>query len=209
MVTSGKKTPSARIQRKRNQRVESIVRTAAQMFGEYGYYAVNLDDVADQLDVTKGSLYYYFSSKDELGTTAIETLGNDWVDRLVEVSSQEYASMTERLRAVVHGHIWIAVNEYPAALRLFLVPRSWPSDQARRIKDLRRRHNEVFRTIVLDGMDTGEFKPLNIDVTLQCIHAAMTQASLWIGSQDGEWAINELADTLMLLTGKSPPGADS
>jgi AcrR family transcriptional regulator len=33
-----------------------------------------VEQVADQLDVTKGSIYYYFPSKDELGTAAIETV---------------------------------------------------------------------------------------------------------------------------------------
>lgn len=196
-------TSSDRVQRKRDRRVEQIVRTAAELFGERGYDAVNLDDVADRLDVTKGSLYYYFASKDELGTAAIETLGNDWVARLHRVASADSTTISERLRAVMREHISIAVHEYPAALGLFLVPRSWPRHQAERIKDLRRRHNAIFRSVLTDGIDAGEFLPINIDVTLQCMHAAMSQASLWIGPLDDEArsnAVEELVETLMQLT---------
>src|SRR6185436_9427981 len=74
--------PQGRIERKRGKRIQEILGTAASLFGERGYDAVSLEDVADRLDVTKGSLYYYFASKDELVTAAIETLGNDWTLRL-------------------------------------------------------------------------------------------------------------------------------
>jgi AcrR family transcriptional regulator len=74
-----KTTPSveqapSRVQRKRGRRIQEILRTAAELFGERGYEAVTVEQVADQLDVTKGSIYYYFPSKDELGTAAIETV---------------------------------------------------------------------------------------------------------------------------------------
>src|SRR5690625_2716300 len=141
------KTPTDRIQRKRGQRVEQIVRTAAALFGERGFDAVSLEDVAEQLEGSKGSLYYYFASKEEWGTAAIETIGNDWVARLRDTASEDFESTTARLYAVVREHIAIAVTEYPAALALFLVPKSWPRDQAARIKDLRRRHNDVFAEI--------------------------------------------------------------
>lgn len=61
--------------------MQQIITTAAELFGERGYDAVSLEDVAERLDVTRGSRYY-FRSKDELGTAAIETLGDEWTARL-------------------------------------------------------------------------------------------------------------------------------
>ena len=62
--------------------MQEIIAVAAELFGERGYDAVSLDDVAERLDVTKGSLYHYFPGKEELGSAAIETLGTAWTDRL-------------------------------------------------------------------------------------------------------------------------------
>src|SRR5690606_7842099 len=67
-LTSGRQaladTPaSGRVQRRRGRRTREILTTAAELFGERGYDAVSLEDVAERLDVTKGSLYYYFRSK--------------------------------------------------------------------------------------------------------------------------------------------------
>lgn len=191
---------SARVTRRRGRRIEKILTTAAELFGERGYDAVSLEDVADRLDVTKGSLYYYFRGKDELGAAAIETLGNDWTDRLARLPAE--GTPADRLRALLHEHISIAVREYLAALRLFLVPRGWPADLAHRIKELRRRHNQLFRDVIEEGVAGGEFTVTTVDTTLQCMHAAMSQAPIWcapLTAARRTAAITELTDTLMRL----------
>ncbi|GAA2892300.1 TetR/AcrR family transcriptional regulator [Pseudonocardia halophobica] len=189
---------SQRVARKRGQRVRAILTAAAELFGERGYAGVSLEDVADRLDVTKGSLYYYFASKDELVTAAIETLGTDWTDRLEALPVA--GSPTERLRALLREHIRIAVREYPAALRMFLVPDEWPEEQRSRITALRRRHDAVFRAVLEEGLRGGEFTVVAVDPTLQAMHAAMSQAPVWVHDDRG---IDQLADTLMMLVGVS------
>ena len=139
-VAAAEPAPPGRIERKRGRRIQEILATAAALFGERGYEAVSLEDVADRLDVTKGSLYYYFASKDELVTAAIETLGNEWTARLEGLPAGQSGTAAERLHALVREHIGIAVREYPAALGLFLAPQDFPAAQQARIKELRRRH---------------------------------------------------------------------
>ncbi|TQM09061.1 TetR/AcrR family transcriptional regulator [Pseudonocardia kunmingensis] len=194
-----------RVQRKRGRRIQQILTTAAELFGERGYDGVSLEDVAERLDVTKGSLYYYFSSKDELVTAAIETLGNDWTDRLERLRAAQDGPPAARLRGLIRAHVAIAVNEYPAALRLFLVPGTWPQAQRTRITALRRRHDQVFRTVLTEGVESGDFAVVGIDVTLQVMHAAMSQAPLWCAEGapgERDRTLDELADALMKLVAR-------
>ena len=191
-----------RVQRKRDERVRRIVAAAAEVFGERGYEGTNLEDVAERLDVTKGSLYYYFPGKDELAVAAIETLGADWTGRLERLAATAEGPPHDRLRALIREHVAIAVGEYPAALRLFLVPSTWPHDPRERIKELRRRHDQVFRAVLEEGLAAGEFAVIGVDTTLQCMHAAMAQAPLWCAGLEDEareQALDELAETLMKL----------
>jgi AcrR family transcriptional regulator len=209
-VSTTEPAPPGRIERKRGRRIQEILGTAAALFGERGYDAVSLEDVAERLDVTKGSLYYYFASKDELVTAAIETLGNEWTARLEVLPAARSGTPAERLRALVGEHIGIAVREYPAALRLFLTPQEWPAAQQARIKELRRRHDAVFRTVVEEGLTTGEFTVTAVDPVLQCMHASMSQAPAWCAHLAGsarERAIGEFADTVMMLVGIRPRAA--
>jgi AcrR family transcriptional regulator len=207
-VDSGPARPaSGRLERKRGRRIAEILTAAAELLGEHGYDAVSLEDVADRLDVTKGSLYYYFASKDELVTAAIENLGNGWTARLERLPAAHEGPPGHRLHALISEHIAIAVREYPAALRMFAVPRDWPAAQRARIKDMRRRHDQVFRQVIEEGVASGEFSVTAVNPVLQCMHAAMSQAPLWCASLTGQAqddAISELAGTLMMLVGEMP-----
>src|SRR3954471_21751282 len=106
-VAAADPAPPGRIERKRGKRIQEILATAAALFGERGYAAVSLEDVAERLDVTKGSLYYYFASKDALGTAAIETLGNEWTSRLENLPAARTGSPADRLRALLREHTTI------------------------------------------------------------------------------------------------------
>lgn len=206
----GAPAPPSRVERRRGRRIEQILTTAAELFGERGYDAVSLEDVAERLDVTKGSLYYYFASKDELGSAAVETLGDAWTARLERLPAGRAGRPRDRLRALVREHITIAVREYPAALRVFLVPRDWPASHQARIKAMRRRHDAVFRAVIEEGVAAGDFEVTGVGTVLQCMHAAMSQASTWCGGLRGaaqDRAVDELTDTLMMLVGESPGAA--
>src|SRR3954462_5783855 len=185
MSTQDEAGPS-RLQRKRSRRIEQILTVAAELFGERGYAAVSLEDVAERLDLTKGSLYHYFAGRDALATAAIEALGEDWNTRLAALADRGTGNSAQRLRALLREHITIAVREHPAALGLFLALDQWPRQQRDRIKELGRRHDALFRRAVTDGIAAGEFSVVDVDTALQVMHAAMSQAHLWCGQLTGD-----------------------
>ncbi len=47
-------------------RSDHIIETAADLFGEYGYNGVRMEDIAVRAGVAKGTLYLYFKNKDDL-----------------------------------------------------------------------------------------------------------------------------------------------
>lgn len=51
---------------------EQILRGAAEVFDRYGYGTTTLSDVIAQAGVTKGALYFHFSSKEDLARAVIE-----------------------------------------------------------------------------------------------------------------------------------------
>ncbi|WP_131816252.1 TetR/AcrR family transcriptional regulator, partial [Mycolicibacterium porcinum] len=65
---------SSRVARRRDRRKAEIVKTATRILTESGYQGMSLEDVAEQTDIAKATLYHYFSSKDALVSAALETL---------------------------------------------------------------------------------------------------------------------------------------
>jgi AcrR family transcriptional regulator len=71
---------------------ERILRVAAELFGEQGYDATSLRQLADRLGFTKAALYYHFQSKDEI----LEALVGPVLEMLDElVERLEQARSTE------------------------------------------------------------------------------------------------------------------
>lgn len=56
---------------------EKIIEVAADLFGEKGFSATSIRDIAHGLNASIATLYYYFKNKEDLLYTIIETIGDD------------------------------------------------------------------------------------------------------------------------------------
>src|SRR5204862_6086073 len=65
-VTSSKRQPKPRWKRRKDARPGESVAAAVEVFGERGFAATKLADVARRAGVTKGTVYLYFDSKEAL-----------------------------------------------------------------------------------------------------------------------------------------------
>ncbi|MBC8465672.1 TetR/AcrR family transcriptional regulator [bacterium] len=61
-----------RKEREREQRQQDIINAGEQVFFSKGYETSTMDDVAEQAELSKGTLYLYFQSKDELHFAIME-----------------------------------------------------------------------------------------------------------------------------------------
>jgi AcrR family transcriptional regulator len=84
-----------------------IVEAAGRLFGERGYEATRLDDVAAAAGVTKPILYRHFDSKDELYLTLLERHRDDLGSFAGAIPAQ--GPPEERLRIVLE--LWFAYVE--------------------------------------------------------------------------------------------------
>ncbi|MUL85313.1 MULTISPECIES: TetR/AcrR family transcriptional regulator [unclassified Mycolicibacterium] len=173
---------SSRVERRRDRRKAEIVRTATRILTESGYQGMSLEDVAEQTDIAKATLYHYFSSKDALVAAALETLTEEVLQRL---AAREEAigdvGAREHMAALIDEQIRILTETAPEVAAVFSWPRGWPEVFDEPMKDMRRRHDAVFRRVVERGVDDGEFTCPDVNVALQCLHGILNQSSVWIG----------------------------
>jgi AcrR family transcriptional regulator len=172
---------SGRVARRRDRRKAEIVRTATEILSASGYQGMSLEDVAEQTDIAKATLYHYFSSKDDLVAAALESLTQEVLRRLAaRQAAAGDASATETLRALVDEQILILTETAPAVAAVFSWPRAWPQSFDEPMKDMRRRHDAVFRRVVERGAASGEFTCTDIGIAMQCLHGILNQSAVWI-----------------------------
>src|SRR4030042_6923195 len=61
-----------RREREEQGRLEAILRAASSVFARKGYYETRMDDIALEAELAKGTIYYYYKSKDEIFVHLLE-----------------------------------------------------------------------------------------------------------------------------------------
>lgn len=104
------------------RRRDEILAVAARLFAERGYSETDVDSVADELGVAKGTIYRYFPSKRELFLAAVDA----GMRRLNEAIDAEVASVVDPLdrieRAIGAYLAFFAAN--PQLVELFIQERA-------------------------------------------------------------------------------------
>lgn len=85
-----------RFQRRKEDRPEEITQAALAAFAEKGYAATKVDEVAKRAGVSKGLLYLYFKTKEDLFKAVIRSFVSPRIDALIsnfeetELSAEEF-----------------------------------------------------------------------------------------------------------------------
>jgi AcrR family transcriptional regulator len=80
-----------------NRKRRLILKTAARIFARNGFQKTTIDEIAEALQVTKPTIYYYFKNKEDL-LFQITRLALGDLDRAVSSSEHESASGLDKLR---------------------------------------------------------------------------------------------------------------
>jgi TetR/AcrR family transcriptional regulator len=89
----------------RTSPVETLLEAAFRVFGEQGYRATRLEEVAAAAGVTKGAIYHYFGSKEDLLRRALETRHRVMFAELQDGLARERAPASAKIRLVLRK-VW-------------------------------------------------------------------------------------------------------
>lgn len=142
--------------RYQQQRLEAI-RAAASVFASKGFHGASTKDIAKRLGIKQGSLYYYFSSKQEALSEVCLYGIRDYVsrmDRIVE-GNQGFEA---KLFAVVTSHL-SSYREKNEALKVHNDERLYlPEEKRTDLKKLGSHYREQLETIIDQGKQAGDIE---------------------------------------------------
>lgn len=142
---------------KYDQRRQEVLLAAARTFNRLGFHIATLDDVAEELGVTKPAIYYYAKSKDELlfacGQMALDAFGG-----ALDTTLSKDLTGRERLVKFFRLYAEIICEEFGRCLVL-TEPRDLAPDSRRKNVAGRRELNLAVREIIRDGIKDGSLRP--------------------------------------------------
>ena len=95
--------PEPRFRRRKEDRPKEITAAALAAFAEKGYAATRVDEVARRAGVSKGLLYLYFKTKEELFKAVVRSLVIPRIDALSAAIDTSELSVEEFLRGPFLG----------------------------------------------------------------------------------------------------------
>jgi AcrR family transcriptional regulator len=138
----------------REERWVELIEVATQVFYEKGYDGASLQDIADRLGMLKGSLYYYFQSKEDLLFDLISAVHKEGLE-VVRSRSEVAGDPLVRLESVIRGHVeHTCRNLVPTAVFLHEMS-ALPLERRNEVLGSEHAYQGVFRDLVEEGQKDG------------------------------------------------------
>ena len=166
--------------RQKEARPQQLLDAALMLFVEKGFAATRAEEVAQRAGVSKGTLYLYYPSKEELLKAVISEHLSSRIAAGAALVEQHQGSVADLLREV-YSRWWLEVFDSPLSGVFKLI-----ITEVRNFPDLGEFHNrevvqpgeELIARIVQRGIDSGEFEPLDVPSVVHSLLLPMVMVCL-------------------------------
>jgi AcrR family transcriptional regulator len=184
--TARRRAPSAHVETKRKAKRARILESAVRSFAAKGFYGTSMDDIAEELLLTRGSLYYYFRDKEEILALCHETA----LEAMLDVTERVRASALppdQALRRIVVEHARVMVDKFHGtALAL-----QFDALDARRragVVGVRDAYERSLRDVIAEGVERKVFRPVDPKLAAFAILGAINWMARWYRAGGGSSA---------------------
>lgn len=162
-------------QRRKETRPQELLDAALELFVEKGFAATRAEEVARAAGVSKGTLYLYYPSKEELFKAVVRQNLGSLIAEGVALSAQHQGSAQELVALLlntwweraaatgaggIHKVVLAEVRNFPELAQFYTDEVILPADQ-------------LFSAAVERGIASGEFRPLPVHEVAHALMAPM------------------------------------
>jgi AcrR family transcriptional regulator len=171
---------------------DEILEAAAQIFGQKGFHAASMQDIAEAVNLQKASLYHHVSSKQEI-LLAILDQALDLLTEHIEAVTTQSLPPDEKLRQAIVAYLQALLDHRDLSAVLFLEHKSLePQYHARHIPR-RDRFERLWRDLIQEGIDQEIFTCLDPALASRSLMGVMNWTITWY-RPDGILSPTQIAD---------------
>lgn len=182
---------------------EQLTKQSILLFEKKGFSSTSIQDITNAMNVTKGTFYYYFSSKEQLLMDIHDEYITDLIERQFKISEDELLTQKDKLAEIIFMLINDIPNNGPSARVFFREMRHLVSENRKKIKLKREEFRLNIEEVISEGIAKGEFQEsLKADMIAFAVLGIMNWTYNWYNPK-GEILIKELSKiyTDLLLRG--------
>ena len=170
-----------RYQRRKEDRPQEITEAAFEAFAEHGYSATKVEDVARRAGVSKGLMYLYFKTKEELFKAVIRSIVIPRVDLLEEQLETSELSAEEFIRGPVLSFMKrIPGSPVSVVVRLMIAEAPKHPDLVEFYWDnVASRGMGALQALLERGVRNGEFRRTAVNDLPQLLIAPVIMSVVW------------------------------
>jgi TetR/AcrR family transcriptional regulator len=176
-----KATSNPRWERRKEARPAEIISAALDLFVEKGFAASKLDDIAVRAGVSKGTLYLYFSSKEEMFKAVVRETIVPIIKQFADGLSTSRLSASAELDRFF-GDWWSKFGRTKSSGICKIViaeAGNFPEMALFFQKEVIDPSHAILRAIIENGIAAGEFRALDVESSCHLVMAPMVIQAIW------------------------------
>ena len=170
---------------------QEIVKAAAKVFKAKGYHAATVQDIASEVGMLKGSLYYHIQSKEQLLTEVIICAVNVLNEGLSKVVDSDLPAEEKLKKAILfHLQAYLGSEELPV---YYKERTNLPPGPREKLNAAIKEYEDMWMKILQEGAGTAFREDLPVRIMLQSIFGMCNWAHSWY-RQDGPLSPAEMGE---------------
>ncbi|MGW5352355.1 TetR/AcrR family transcriptional regulator [Streptomyces sp. NPDC004031] len=179
---------------------ERLLAEATRLFAERGYDRTSVQEIVEAAGVTKGALYHYFGSKDDLLHEIYARVLRLQTERLDAIASRG-TPVPERLAEAAADVVVTSIQNLDDTKIFFRSMHQLSPEKQKAVRAERRRYHERFRSLVEEGQRDGHFRPdLRPDLVVDFFFGSVHHLGTWYhadGPLSAQQVAGEFSDLLL------------
>ncbi|WP_419880610.1 TetR/AcrR family transcriptional regulator [Peribacillus sp. B-H-3] len=173
---------------------QKIIEASIHLFDGQGFKETSIQEIVEKIGVTKGTFYYYFSSKQEL----LKDIHLGYIDDLIieqeMIINEPGLSCSDKLHKIIYMVISNIKSQKKSARIFFREMRHLSDEHMKQIKHKRNVFRENYQKLIEQGISSGEFSDeYRADMLTFGILGITNWSYNWF-NPEGELSEEELAD---------------
>ncbi|MCF0124447.1 MAG: TetR/AcrR family transcriptional regulator [Clostridia bacterium] len=160
-----------------NKTKRKIFEASMKLFAEKGYDATSIEEITATVGVAKGTLYYHFSSKEEIFNFLVIE-GINLLQNSVDIKIEKLPNYIDKLKAIILIQIKV-VEKYEDLVTILLSQFFGNEARNQLCKDNILKYVTKIENIVKEGIEKGEIKKGNPQIIASEIYGLISSTLVY------------------------------